>query len=726
MLFSFLTKSIFLFLFLPTILFSQPLTGNKTIGPGGDYTTFTAAVTDLNTNGTAAGGVTFLVTPGVYPERFVIDNVIGTGPTSRITFKANGGTVVVRGIGTAATTDVMIRVNATSYITFDSINIEDGGTTSADRVELGYNFVSSATVGCSFIEIKNCYIVLGGGTDPATVQTRGILFTSNATANGGTNNNNLIENVRVDKVAWGIRFAGRALLNGTPTFPDTNNVIRNCILGSTERIGHAAGSSSLAISSSSNVGLLIENNIIDSVYVTNSAPIVPINTSAISLDNVSGTIRNNQIRFVRFEGTGGSLASGVRASIILNDTLNIYNNFMTGISRNPYIPGNLDNSMYAIGIWLIKQAGGGGLARVSYNTIYMVSPHDVAFTTSPYYLSGGSSGQFPSEVKNNIFINTVNSTNPGENQRSYAIVDGNTARTYLLSDYNLLRVTGTNSSIGQIGRELSGTGTVLNTLADWQTGSTQDANSVSKVVNFVNVNSGDLHLTGASVGDLDLAGTPIAGITTDIDGDLRDADFPYMGADEGNIPLPVDFVYFNATVENRDVQLRWATAWEENNDRFEIYRKSLSNDGNWLLAGTIAGSGTSYEMKNYSFTDKNLVTGSYEYKIVQYDFNGNSSADNQLNQIVEIGIPGSFALSQNYPNPFNPVTKIGFEIPVEGLVKITVYDITGRQITTIVNEVLTPGFYTTDFNGASLSSGIYFYSLTTTNGTITKRMTLLK
>ncbi|MCI0717124.1 MAG: T9SS type A sorting domain-containing protein [Chlorobi bacterium] len=90
------------------------------------------------------------------------------------------------------------------------------------------------------------------------------------------------------------------------------------------------------------------------------------------------------------------------------------------------------------------------------------------------------------------------------------------------------------------------------------------------------------------------------------------------------------------------------------------------------------------------------------------------------------GIPTVYSLSQNYPNPFNPVTNIKFAIPNGGLVKIAVYDITGREVAALVNQSLNAGSYTVDFDASSLSSGVYFYSISAGNFTDTKKMVLIK
>jgi hypothetical protein len=92
----------------------------------------------------------------------------------------------------------------------------------------------------------------------------------------------------------------------------------------------------------------------------------------------------------------------------------------------------------------------------------------------------------------------------------------------------------------------------------------------------------------------------------------------------------------------------------------------------------------------------------------------------------ETEVPAKYFLGQNYPNPFNPTTKINFAIPKSGLVMIKVYDIAGREMAEIVNQVLTSGSYTVDFDGAILSSGAYFYKITSGNFTETKKMLLIR
>lgn len=93
---------------------------------------------------------------------------------------------------------------------------------------------------------------------------------------------------------------------------------------------------------------------------------------------------------------------------------------------------------------------------------------------------------------------------------------------------------------------------------------------------------------------------------------------------------------------------------------------------------------------------------------------------------VSIEIPDKYQLFQNNPNPFNPTTKIKFGIPSQSNAKIIIYDLLGREVTTLVNEQLRPGTYEVDWDGSGFASGVYFYSLVTNDFVEAKRMVLIK
>jgi len=95
-------------------------------------------------------------------------------------------------------------------------------------------------------------------------------------------------------------------------------------------------------------------------------------------------------------------------------------------------------------------------------------------------------------------------------------------------------------------------------------------------------------------------------------------------------------------------------------------------------------------------------------------------------QNLNTGVPKEYSLHQNYPNPFNPVTKIRFDIPKSGDVKLVIYDLLGGEVLTLVNQSLQAGFYEADLDASSYASGVYFYRLEASSYSQVRRMILVK
>ncbi len=93
----------------------------------------------------------------------------------------------------------------------------------------------------------------------------------------------------------------------------------------------------------------------------------------------------------------------------------------------------------------------------------------------------------------------------------------------------------------------------------------------------------------------------------------------------------------------------------------------------------------------------------------------------------EVGeVPGSFTLLQNYPNPFNPSTTISFQVPEQCHVTLKVFDVVGREIATLVNEVEQPGTHTAQWNASRVASGVYFYRIQAGDFVASKKLLLLR
>jgi len=189
--------------------------------------------------------------------------------------------------------------------------------------------------------------------------------------------------------------------------------------------------------------------------------------------------------------------------------------------------------------------------------------------------------------------------------------------------------------------------------------------------------------------------------------------------------LPVELTSFTASVSGRDVNLKWSTASETNNYGFEIERRESSVEiSDWTSVGFINGSGTTTELRSYSFEDKKLSAGAYQYRLKQIDIDGSFEYSDIID--VEISTVSDFILEQNYPNPFNPSTTIKFSISESGNTTIRVYNLLGSEVTTLLNEMKQPGTYEINFDAAGLSSGTYFYSMESGNFRQVRKMILLK
>jgi hypothetical protein len=204
-----------------------------------------------------------------------------------------------------------------------------------------------------------------------------------------------------------------------------------------------------------------------------------------------------------------------------------------------------------------------------------------------------------------------------------------------------------------------------------------------------------------------------------------------------NPVLPVELTSFVTNVSGRQVNLSWETKTEVNSRQFEIERALVSKKDatvTWASVGNVQASGTSTAARKYSYTDKNLQAGKYQYRLKMIDNDGSS----KLSAVVEteIALPKSFQLSQNYPNPFNPSTRINYSLPFDSRVTLEVYNITGERIGQIVNEEQSAGYYTVNFSSSalnrSIASGVYIYKINAVDNatgnvfTSIKKMMLLK
>ncbi|HEX7358083.1 MAG TPA: S8/S53 family peptidase, partial [Ignavibacteriaceae bacterium] len=188
------------------------------------------------------------------------------------------------------------------------------------------------------------------------------------------------------------------------------------------------------------------------------------------------------------------------------------------------------------------------------------------------------------------------------------------------------------------------------------------------------------------------------------------------------IPLPVELTSFSANYLDGVVKLKWVTATETNNYGFEVERKT--DNSNYESIGFVQGGGSSTNRLTYNFVDNNLLSNKYYYRLKQVDFDGSVEYSNEVQ--VEIDGLNDFKLYQNYPNPFNPSTNIKYTIPKNSFVKITLHDILGNEIRTLVNQNVQPGTFQVTLDGSGLASGMYFVRLSAENIERTLKISLIK
>ncbi len=210
-----------------------------------------------------------------------------------------------------------------------------------------------------------------------------------------------------------------------------------------------------------------------------------------------------------------------------------------------------------------------------------------------------------------------------------------------------------------------------------------------------------------------------------------------------------DTVFVTGNVTGIDIGVRPVTG----NGAVQVRGIVRNTSGQPIGGVTVIASDASGEVLGFGFTEQNgtymiddVTSGLLNITI---DGDGYRSQSNNINVpastysmnnvnftmspsgVTSVGpvngeVPSTFALSQNYPNPFNPATKIDFALSHPGMTTLTVYNMLGQQVASLVDEELKAGSYSLAFDAANLSSGLYFYTLTSGSFTATRKMMLMK
>ena len=220
------------------------------------------------------------------------------------------------------------------------------------------------------------------------------------------------------------------------------------------------------------------------------------------------------------------------------------------------------------------------------------------------------------------------------------------------------------------------------------------------------------------------AGTSSGAPTTDQRGANRNGATD-IGAYEywdDDASLPVELSSFTAENWSGGVLLKWTTESEIENLGFILERRDSKLEiGNWEeIAGYLSntaleGHGSTTEAHEYQYMDRAVQPGAtYEYRLGDVDYSGKVTWHDKIEIKVKAEdgkIPTEFGLQRAYPNPFNPTTTISYQLASASFVKISIYDVRGKLIETLVNEQKDRGNYSVVWDAGGLSSGIYLYKI---------------
>ncbi len=858
-----------------------PLSGSYTVGGGGaNFATLSDAAMALNRNG-VSGPVTMTVNSNVYDDIFHLINVAGTSSTNTITLVSGGTVVLSPRNGSYSTTtpgagsgDAFIRLEGSQYVTIDGLHLMENLDNITTRTKFNMGVLMRNAVypvagvasftGSKYNTVKNLMIdlnAMNGQPNAGAIGVRLGTQGTNPTDTLGANSYNTIQNCVIEDF-W--RAAVQMYGFHGVTNPDRGNRIIGVNGGFCEfknvnvNSGSAADIRTIEMNAENNP--LIENvkisNIKASIMVTNGVYGIRLNPANSANDHISGNVvvRNVSIEGIWSDGTTPttSLAVGIDIQALgLNSTLLIDNCVVKDIYSNGSTTGRAFgiqlNNGFATGANVTRiqncniydlraprstatgtatgpslhgmnlQATAGAVTyEVYYNTILLdgnTAPTLAA--THSTNLFWGNFGTGVLDLRNNIFVNMTQS-GTGRNSVLFASSGTNFLKLAATTNNNLLYAD-TAQVLDVIAYNAA---TDFVTLADYKAYVTpRDTFAVTEMVPFmsyatpINIRMNKEVTTLANGGAL-----PIAGITTDAYGNVRDLTTPDIGAQEfatelneptdlmaiSNNPsyvqlswtdnsfaetgyyverkngdstsinpytviqtliagatvtrdstvapltiytyrvrafnttlfspysnqatittmVPVELASYSVTAVKNNVNIEWSTATETNASHFIIERKL--SDSEWMEAASIKAAGTSTTTKSYSFSDRNVATGKYSYRLKQVDYDGTSETFTAIE--VEVGIPTAFDMSQNYPNPFNPSTKIEFSIPVPANVTLDIFDISGQKVATVISGQMNAGYHFVNVDAAKygMSSGTYVYRLSADKFTSIKKMILVK
>ncbi|NQT63850.1 MAG: T9SS type A sorting domain-containing protein [Candidatus Marinimicrobia bacterium] len=207
---------------------------------------------------------------------------------------------------------------------------------------------------------------------------------------------------------------------------------------------------------------------------------------------------------------------------------------------------------------------------------------------------------------------------------------------------------------------------------------------------------------------------------------------------DSDFSLPVKLAAFSYSIDHSQILLQWITESETDNLGF-ILERCTQNEAwveiaSYITHPELAGQGSTIRQSSYSFTDGAVKPGEvYDYRLADISYVGEKEYYSLMlvGVSTEAHIAWDLTLEQNYPNPFNPITTISYDLPEQTTVNLTVFDIRGKEVTTLEQSDKPPGKYEVQLNGLDqsgnpMSTGVYFARLQAGKYNETIKMVYLK
>ena len=448
--------------------------------------------------------------------------------------------------------------------------------------------------------------------------------------------------------------------------------------------------------------------------ITNDSTGASTGINAQSVD--IGIIHSNRVYdiFSKNNNSTGAAVTGIQIYGISSDSkFNIYNNMISEI----YAPV-CNSNLGILGLFI----NGGDTTDISYNTIYLDGS-----STGP---NAGCNAMFingpKATLKNNIIINKFTSSSTGQTIgiNKFFILEYDTAS----NNNNVYVPAGATNYFYHDGT------TGYTTFSGFQTAvAPAETNSFTEDSPFMNVSTHpydlDMKTTVATL--CESGGIPVPGITTDIHGTTRNGTMPDVGADEfdgiGPITQAPSLIYpaNNAVLVEVNPLMNWDDA--ANAENYHIQLSTDSTFGSTLVdTDTLTSSQLQLGNNFLAINTKYYWRVSGKNSLGEGPFSSIWNFTTGVTNIEPASVPTVYELYQNYPNPFNPTTKIKFDIPKAGFVSLKVYDITGREVSTLVNSDLATGRYEFEWNGGQFASGVYFFRINAGDFVKVQKMMLIK